>query len=216
MDFERPTQPTEDYRPAPPVHHDPPPRKKSGGLKVLLWFLVFLLVVGAGAAGYFYRDMTAKDQLKKSNAEIASLKVENNKLKEQLAAATVANTAARSPSDQDLANIKAAVESGNYAAIQQLLSDPVTVILAASEGLGERTPAQAVGDLAYLDDGEDPWNFSLTTAILDGYKDGDYAKYFPQSAMVGKSKNGYVVSFSFDETSGKISTIFMTNSEEVL
>lgn len=218
MDFERPAspqQPMDEYRPAPPVHHDAP-RKKSKGKAVLMWLLVLVLMAGAGAAGYFYRDMEAKKQQKAAAAVADALRAENTKLKADLAAASAADAAAKAPSDEDLATIKKAVESGKYADLQGLLASPVSVILAASEGLGERTPAQAVADMKYLDDAKDPWNFSLTAAVLDGYRKGDYAKYFPQSAMVGKSADGYVVAFSFDETSGKVSTIFMANDEKLL
>ena len=211
-----PDQPSQPYQPSTSATQHLAPKKKSKGKKFLMFLLVLLLMAGAAAAGWYYRDMQAKDDEKVLKAEITSLKASNAKLKDELAAATAANAAARVPSEETIANIKAAVESGNFAALESLMSNPVTVILAASEGLGERTPTQAVTDLDYLDAGTDPWDFALTVAVLDGYRAGDYAKYFPQTALVGKSANNYVVSFSFDNDGEKIATIFMTNSADTL
>jgi len=212
MDFDQHQQ--QEQPNAPPVQTAPHHKEPSGaGKKILKLLLILILLAGAAAAGWYYRDMEAKDNAKVAAAEIATLKAKNTKLESDLAAATAANAAARAPSAETLDDIKAAVQSGNYAALESLMADKVTVILAASEGLGERTPAQAVADLAYLDDGTDPWDFALTATIVDGYREGDYAKYFPQTALVGKSANKYVVSFSFDNDGEKITTIFMSNSD---
>lgn len=202
----------------PPVQTAPEHHKESRGIgkKILKLLLILILLAAAAAAGWYYRDMDAKEDAKVASAEIAALKDKNSKLEQDLAAAKAANTAARTPSAETLDDIKAAVQSGNYAALESLMEDKVTVIVAASDGVGERTPAQAVADLAYLDDGTDPWDFALTAAILDGFRDGDYAKYFPQTALVGKSANNYVVSFSFDNDGEKINTIFMSNTDESL
>ncbi len=105
-------------------------------------------------------------------------------------------------------NIAAAVKSGNYAALEQQMADKVKVTLAASEGLGDRTPEQAVADMKYLDAGTDPWNFALDAAALKVYQEGEYKAFFTTSAFVGKSANNYVVSFTFDD-SANISGIFM-------
>ncbi|OGL37428.1 hypothetical protein A3A68_01520 [Candidatus Saccharibacteria bacterium RIFCSPLOWO2_01_FULL_48_13] len=189
-----------------------PAKKKSTGKKIMKWLLMLLVIAAAAAAGWYYRDMQAKDDAKVYKAEIAALKAANTELKKDVTAAEVAT---KTPSADDLANIKAAVESGNYAALEQMMTDPVTVILAASEGLGERTPTQAVADLAYLDGGTDPWDFALSAATLDGYGAGGYKQYFPKTALVGKSANNYVVSFSFDNNA-KIKTIFMANNDDLL
>lgn len=210
METEQPNQPAATVTP-----QHTPKKSKINGKKLLMWLVLLLVIAGAAYAGYYYRDQQAKDDAKVTTAEIAALTAKNTQLKKDLAAAKVTTAAATAPSAEDLANIKAAIESGNTAALEQMIANPVTVILAASEGLGERTPTQAVADLAYLDGATDPWNFALAATTLGGYQTGDYAKYFPTTALVGKSANNYVVSFSFDND-GNISTIFMANSADLL
>ena len=218
MDFREPTthQPQEPLRPIPP-----PPKAKRGrrGKGLVKLLLVLILIAGAGAGGWYYRDTGAKDDSKTKQTEIDNLKAANTKLQSDLDAAkktTADSTATKTkPTQADLDNIEAAVKSGNYAALEQLMAAKVTVIIAASEGLGERTPTQAIADIKYLDSGTDPWDFDLTAATIDGYQAGDYKQYFPDGALAGKSANNYVVSFSFD-SSGKISTIFMSADADLL
>ena len=219
MDFrEGPRHQT--HEPAQPVSSPPPHKRKSGkGKKLFLWLVMLLLLAGAAAGSWYYRDMQAKDDKNLQQAEIDSLKSKNSTLQKELddaeAAAAAASTPKTKPSQSDLDNIEAAIKSGNTAALEQLMATKVTVIIAASEGLGERTPTQAIKDLDYLDGGTDPWDFNLPAATIDGYQAGDYKQYFPDGALAGKSANDYVVSFSFDD-SGKISTIFLANNADVL
>jgi hypothetical protein len=210
-----PDQPSHDAQPFPSSAPHLAPKKKSKGKMFLKWLAIVVIIVAAAAGGWYYRDMQAKDDIKAKDAEIAALKANNAKLKSDLEKATTEETTT-APSQEDLDNIEAAVKSGNYAALEQLMHDKVTVIIAASEGLGERTPAQAVADLAYINNGTDPWDCDLPAATIDGYQAGDYKQYFPEGSLVCKSANGYVVSFSFDDSDGKIKTIFLTNSEDVL
>src|SRR3990172_3129828 len=103
-----------DFREAPrPQSHEPesrepqytPPKNKSGkGKKVLLWLLVLLLIAGAGAAGWYYRDLQAKDDEKVSLAIIAELQAKNRSLEKELTAAKAANlaNAAKAPSQEEL------------------------------------------------------------------------------------------------------------------
>jgi hypothetical protein len=89
------------------------------------------------------------------------------------------------------------------------MAPTVKVIIAASGGVGDRTPTQAVSDISsYISSSTDPWNFALAKAETDGYAKGFYAQYFPSIAVIGKSANGIVISFSFD-CNGKINTVFM-------
>lgn len=215
MDFREPES-TQAHQPLASEPRYEPARNKSGkGKKILAWLVTLLLIAGAAAGGWYYRDLQAKDDAKVQKAEIDSLKTTNAKLKKDLADAQAPAKSATKPSQEDLDNIEAAVKSGNYAALEQLMQDKVTVIIAASEGLGERTPAQAVVDIKYLDSGTDPWDFDLTAATIDSYQTGDYKQYFTDGALVGKSANDYVVSFSFNN-SGKISGIFMAADADLL
>lgn len=113
-------------------------------------------------------------------------------------------------------NISDAVSSENYAALESYMGDSIEVILAASEGIGSRTPAQAVADLRYISSATAPWDFDLSDAVLADWRAGDYARYLPaENILVGRSSDGYVVAFVFTDA-GKISNIFMTNKDELL
>ena len=176
---------------------------------------VVFLLLGA-IAGYMYRDSQAKKDLDAQKTKVSQLELQNAQLATNLAAAKKANTTTTTtdtgvrPSQATLDSISAAITSGNTAALEGYMASSVTVIRAATDGPtnGARTPAQAVGDVAYVKDGTAPWNFALPAATLATYQSGSYSQYFPTSAYVGKSANNYVISFQFD-SHGKISGIFM-------
>lgn len=217
MDFrEHETQ--QPLEPMRPTSSPPPRRRRSRGKVFLKLLLVVIFIAGAGAGGWDYRDTQAKDDAKVKQTEVDNLKAANSKLKSDLDAAKKAASEATTntkPTQADLDNIEAAIKSGNTAALEQLMATKVTVILAASEGLGERTPTQAIKDLDYLDSGTDPWDFDLPAATITSYQAGDYKQYFPVGALMGKSANDYVVSFAFNN-SGKISIIFMAANADLL
>lgn len=198
---------TQPAAPAPQVR-----RSKDVKGKMITFLAVLVLLAAGAAAGYYYRDMQAKDDAKAAETQIAALKTDKSKLEKDLAAAKKTSgeetAAGIRPSTATLDNIEASVKSGNYAALVGYSASTVKVIIAASEGVGDRTPTQAASDIAYLDTGTDPWDFNLSAATLNGYQTGNYKQYFPETAFVGKAANGYVVSFQFD-SAGKINGIFM-------
>lgn len=191
--------------------------------KIFLMSLVSLILVGAGAsAGYFWRDKDAKSQAKTSQAENTSLKEKLAKSEKDLADAkktttttttTTTDTACIAPTADAKSNIEASITSGNTAALEGYMASSVKVIIAASEGLGDRTPAQAVGDVDYLNPGgTNTWDFALPAATINAYKAGSYKQYFPTGSLVGKAADKHVVSFQFD-CKGKISGVFMAASD---
>lgn len=188
-------------------------------LKNILTILLVILLVGAAPAAYFYRDNKAKSDLAKKQGEITELQKKIADQEAKKAAVVTISTdkkeTSQAPSASDIENIKASITSSNTAALEGYMAATVRVILAASEGVGDRTPTQAIADLSYLDSATDPWNFDLPVATLTGYRDGTYASYFPETAVVGKSANNYVVSFTFN-SGGKISGIFVTPSDDLL
>lgn len=194
--------------------------KKPANKKVMMVLLCLLLVAASGGGAYFWQQQEV-DKLQKSNQE-KSKQVED--LQKQLQDAQAASTSDSAsdvaevvtpPTQDQLDNMQAAIETMNTAALEGYMAASVNVILAASEGLGARTPVQAVGDVDYLSSATDPWDFSLPQATLDDYATGDYKQYFPATAFVGKSANGYVISFTFNNT-GDISGIFMSASDDLL
>jgi hypothetical protein len=210
-----PQTPTEPQGPIIQTNNTKPRR---GGRTKMFLLLVLLLLVAAAAGGYMVRDKTAKSDAKTKQDQITALQQQQALLNSQLAAAKAANTpttTAKAPSAATLDNIKAAVISKNYAALEGYMAPTVKVVVAASEGLGNRTPTQAVADLKYLDSGTSPWDFALASATLSKWQAGTYKQYFPTTALAGKSANNYVTSFQFDENA-KISGVFMAASSDML
>lgn len=218
MDFREPDryQPPE---PTGPVPVSTPPERRGRGKGLLKLLLALILIAGAGGGAYYWRDKEAKDDAGLQSSQINQLQQQVSKLQSDLkttedkAAAEAASQSG--PTDDTLKKVQDAVKSGKYADMQSLIASKVNVVIAASEGLGQRTPAQAVADLKYLDSGTDPWNFALASAVINGYQDGDYAQYFPVGGLVGKSANDYVVSFVFNN-SGKVIGIFIAADADLL
>lgn len=204
-----------------PKQTEQKPVKQKKSVPKWMWvFLVVVLLAAVGYGVYYWQQTKVDEQVNKVNGLTAingALMEENAKLTKQLKSAksAAAETSASSPSAADLENIKAAITSGNTAALEGYMADKVTVIIAASEGLGTRTPAQAISDLDYVSDGTSPWDFALSSATISGWASGDYASYISSDGLIGKSANNYVVAFKFD-SAGKISTIFMTNNASLL
>lgn len=201
------------------ISPDPLPQPDASRPKnkkpVLYALLVILVVAGIGYGGYiYYSSQTEKE--KNAKAQIETLIADNAKLQKDIEDSRSTNKVTAATISSKLNNIKDAVSSKNTAALEQLMATKVTVLIAASGGVGERTPAQAVKDLDYvINGGTSPWDFGLTTETLTSYRSKSYAQYFPLGAVVGKSSNKYVVSFLFNDE-GKITAIFMTNNETTL
>jgi hypothetical protein len=142
-------------------------------------------------------------------------KILNSRKQKLKTTKTTTTTTSTAPSQATIDNVEASITSGNTAALEGYMASTVNVIIAASEGIGSRTPAQAVGDItSYISSATDPWSFALPAATLSGWASGSYSQYFPSGAVVGKSANNMVISFSF--TSGKISTVFMAKDATLL
>lgn len=207
----------------------PTPIKSEGSRdwnKILKTVMVIAVVLAVGAAGgWYWRDMGAKDTANAKQAEIYALQTKVTKLEKDVAdaAKTTSTTTmttttpaptSKAPSATVLGSIKDSITSGNTAALEGYMASTVKVIIAASEGVGDRTPVQAIGDLNYVMAGG-TWDFALPAATLSGYQAGDYKQYFPSTALVGLSSKKYVISFQFDSTA-KINGVFMTNNSDLL
>lgn len=189
--------------------------------KVGMWIMLGLFIVALGVIGWFIWMMLGWNTERATlQADKQALQEQIKSLKQQLSLAESSDTPetpACSPtiSDTFKANIRAAVESRNYAALEPSMNATVRVILAASEGVGDRTPAQAVADMAYLNEGATPWNFSLAAATIAAWDAGFYTDYFDDNTYVGRAADGMVVVFDFDSC-GKINEVFMAANEELL
>lgn len=205
------------------------PVKKTRGKTILLSLLILILVGAAAGAAYWWRDKTAKESDKKQAANISSLQQTTTSLKKQLAAEKAKNAKAasaagqtactsKSPSATTISNIEASITSGNTAALEGYMAPSVNVIIAASEGLGAKTPTQAVASItSFISPDTTSWDFdfALSASTLSSYGKGSYSQYFPGNAVVGKATNKKVISFSFD-CNAKISTVFLAASEDLL
>lgn len=202
-------------------------KKSKKTLKIILLVLIVVVLSGASAgAAYWWRDKSANDSKSEQTAKIASLEKEKASLKKQLSEAKAQSSVitdetdceAESPSSSATENIEASITSGNTAALESYMATSVNVILAASEGIGSSTPTEAVSAITdFISSDITSWDydFSLSAAALNSYAGGSYSQYFPNDAIVGKATNDKVISFSFDCNS-KISTVLLSNSEEIL
>lgn len=199
-------------------------RQKARGSKktqIISILLVLFIIATAALGGLSYVvGRNAKSQQKTDQEKLVKLEKDKSELASKLKKATESSSTksddtGTTPSASDLENIQAAISSRNYAVLEGLMADSVNVIIAASEGIGERTPTQAIADMAYLNNGTDPWNFSLPAATVTAWASGDYANYISADGLIGKSANNYVVAFMFDDA-GKISDVFMAVNSDLL
>lgn len=188
-----------------------------------IWYFaaIVVLLMAAGIGAYWWRDQQAKQAQQESQQQIEKLEQEVKQLKEADSSqaeetdGTKDSEADSGPNDQDIENIKSAVESGNYAALESLMANPVNFILAATECCGEITPANAVSEMSYASNGTAPWDWNVPEATIDSYRAGFYVDYFPEGVLVGKAANDFIIAFSFSGD-GSISQIFMAINEDLL
>lgn len=205
-----------------PTKQSSEPTKNKCNTKWIILILILMLVLGvSGTYLWFAKKYT--EMKKQKDDQIAQLQQSKKDLEKQVADAKSGNQdseddekpACLSPSVDEVDNIEASITSGNTAALEGYMATKVNVILAASEGIGERTPAQSVSDITSFINGTGAWDFDLPDATLDSYSGGFYAQYFPEGAVIGKSNNSKVISFSFD-CNGKIKTVFLATSADIL
>ncbi len=111
-------------------------------------------------------------------------------------------------------SLAASISSGNTAALEGYLTDPVLVTLAATEFQESMTPAEAVPAVDYVIDLTATWNFALPEATLELYRAGSYTQHFPADALVGLSSAGAVIAFTM--VGAESSAIFMCIDEGLL
>ncbi len=111
-------------------------------------------------------------------------------------------------------SIAASISSGNTAALEGYLTDPVLVTIAATEFQEPQTPAESVSSVSYVIDLAATWNFMLPEATLDQYRAGSYSQYFPADSLVGLSSAGAVIAFTM--VGADSSAIFMCIDQALL
>lgn len=111
-------------------------------------------------------------------------------------------------------SLAASISSGNTAALEGYLTDPVLVTIAATEFQESLAPAEAVPAVDYVIDLTATWDFALPAATLDLYRAGSYSQYVPADALVGLSSAGAVIAFTMTGT--EASAIFLCIDEGLL
>ncbi len=193
-----------------------PHSSKTGRLKKILTIVLAVLLLGGLGYGSWWYYQQQSELKRQSEARILELERENAALQAQIlnVEPVEEETSDQAASEAVLASIRGAIDTNNHAALEGYMNNPVTIILAASEGLGEVSPVEAVEAMAYLAGGEGPWDFALSADEITQYQSGDYSEYFTQSSYVGRSVNNYVVVFDFAD--GAIASVFMTNDAGLL
>jgi hypothetical protein len=189
------------------------PKPKLNYWLIGLAVLAVLLALSTAWLAYTYTKKV--DDYQQINNQLAALTKELNSLKNSKIQPTPTATPKPTISPTLKENVTAAINTMNTAALEGYMANPVTVVLAASEFGGPRTPTQAIGDLNYLSSATSPWNFNLSLPVLNAYKAGSYSQYFGDNTIVGKSANDYVVSFAINDN-GKISVIFIAANASLL
>lgn len=189
--------------------------QKQQGFTTLEILLVLVMVGIIGYVGYYVYH--SKNNANSAYSNAANVKVGVKATPKKTVAKTTPSVAASPVISAALKeNTAAAINSGNTAALEGYMATSVNVVIAASEKTGAETAAQAVSDLSYLNSGTMPWNFSVAAATLTAWQNGFYKQYFgADKTIVGESANKYVVSFGVN-TSGKIDTVFMAASADLL
>lgn len=108
----------------------------------------------------------------------------------------------------DRAALETAITSGNPAAVEGYLSNPVRVIIMSTECCFDITPAQAVSELSYVTGAPGPWNFALPASTTDPWHSNAYYGYlFTGDDVTGRAADGTIVSFGI--SGGQVTTILM-------
>ena len=218
------------YDDAAPIQDEKPVKLAKKGHTVQLVVVIFIVwsIITAGGA-YLLRDKAANDSEAQTKDQVTSLQ---NQLKaanqkeadlqsqiDELNGTSTSVTKGIAPSSSAASSIKAAITSGNTAALEGYMASSVVVATATSNSTAviTGTPAKAVSSVtSFITGATSPWDFALASSVLSSYEaSSSHGKYFPTIAIVGKSANNKVISFSFDST-GKISTVLLANSDSSL
>lgn len=185
------------------------------------------LILLVGFLGYeFFSVSTQNEQLKAANT---SLQQKVDKLNKQVAAAksaegSTASTGSSSstgktcnastPTTTIAQTLKDAIASyvstQDYDSLQSYMANQVNVVIAGQEKGGNESSGAAVADMAYINSGTTPWDFSLPASTTDVWRAHTFKSYFTGNYFAGEAADDVIVSFQFDGCS-KINTIFMAN-----
>jgi type II secretory pathway pseudopilin PulG len=199
-----------------------PKKPKKGMSKTFMVIVLVVLLIAAGVAAFLWRDMTAKSFEDNQAASIKTLQKSVDSLRGQLTAESSKSPTGQltctpvAPSATIISSIKSSITSGNTVALGGYMASSVSVVSADTGGVVMDTSDQAVATItSFITGATAPWNFDLTSTVLNKYTASVYGKYFPISATVGLSANKKVISFNYD-CNAKISAVLLSPTEAPL
>lgn len=190
---------------------------KGAGKKVLIGLLIILLITLPVFGMWYWQSTTAKSQQEQLQDQIDQLKKDKEELLEaaKKLQAKKDDTCPAGLTAAQVQNVHASVESMNTAALDQLMTDSVEYVVAASEKGGSETKNAAINDLAsFLVGVNASWEWNIAAPTLANYKAGSYKTYIVDDTIFGASIDKHFVSLRV--TCGKIDQIFVATSTDLL
>ena len=188
--------------------------------------MIILAVMVAGAT-YWWRDNKAAETEKNSQVYASSLRQTIVSLNGQLLDEKIKNNSANqivcgetvgAPVQNTIKNITTAINNGNPAALLGYMATNVSILHVESGLITNNSQTQAVNEISnFISNNSSFWDydFSLPASDIGMYLSGAYGKYFPSSAVIGRSGDNRIISFSFD-CKNQISVILVARNEKLL
>lgn len=198
-------------------------KKKRKNKAKWIFIITIVLIIGASGAVIYCQRAKSEERLAEKSDKIVELEEKIKNLEQSKPQPSdnptndsgVDRPVCQIPDSGKVENITASITSKNTAALEGYLANPVSVIIAASEGMGNRTPTQAISDISSFISDTGSWDFNLPQSTIDAYRAGFYTRYFPENSVIGKSNNEKVISFSFN-CDASISTVFLSPGSDLL
>lgn len=119
------------------------------------------------------------------------------------------------PKIEMINNIKAAVVSKNYAALEGYSEEKVNLVIEATECCGIVDRVKAIQEMSYLNSATSPWIFDQTDSIILGIKE-KYPQVFSKDSIIGIADNEFMVVFTLNSQMTKISKIYLAATYKLL
>ncbi len=189
------------------------------GKIVIISLIVTLLVVLPALGTWYWQSTNAKREQAVLQKKIDQLTMDKQALEEAAKKTQSAKVAAApvcpSLTSTQINNIHAAIESGNTAALDSLMTSSVSFDAAASGKTGSETKVAAISDLSsFLVGVNASWDWNITSPTLAAYKNGSYKLYLADDTIYGASIDKHFISMRV--TCGKIDQIFVAANTDLL
>lgn len=187
-----------------PVQQPPNPsaiQQKKSSANIIIILLLLIIILLLGVIGYFAFMKNTPNQISVTPTPVVTHAVE---------APTPSPLPTQAINIDE--NVKAAIESKNYTALEGYMTPSVNVLLHASECCGIQTKTQAIAQLDYLNKSQTPWNWDQSSNLIKQIKLANPTTF--GKGTVGIANNEYTV--SYEVTSDKITAIYLSVSYKLL